>query len=58
MRVVRRQVTEGRLGCLHDLLGLGPGHAHAAATNEAQHPLHAEVPDPVWVGQVADQHSQ
>ena len=40
------------------MCGLGPGHAHAAATNEAQHPLHAEATDPVWVGQVADQHPQ
>jgi hypothetical protein len=29
-----------------------------AAANEAQHPLYAQAPDPVWVGQVADQHPQ
>ena len=46
------------LGRLHDLFGFGPRHLHAAAANEAQHPLHAQTTDPVRIGQVADQHPQ
>ena len=49
---------QGLLRGLHDLFGLGSGQAHAAATNEAQHPFYAEAAHSVWVGQVADQHPQ